>query len=106
MFNAHTDTVDVEGMRDPFSGDVRQGKVYGRGAVDMKGSVAAMLSAMRTLAASGVRLHGDVVFAAVADEEHGSLGTRDVIRLGPKVDAAIVTEVSELCLSVDIPYVS
>jgi acetylornithine deacetylase len=100
LLNAHCDTVDTAGMPEPFSGAIRDGKLYGRGSYDMKGSLAACMGALQALAAAGVRLQGDVYLAAVADEEYGSLGTRDLIgRL--KVDAAIVTEPTalEVCLA-------
>jgi acetylornithine deacetylase len=100
MLNAHCDTVGVEGMAEPFSGALRDGKVYGRGAFDMKGSIAAALGAAKALLDSGVRLRGDLLVAAVADEEYGSLGTTDLLRrLRP--DAAIVTEPTALdvCLA-------
>ena len=88
MLNAHVDTVDVAGMAEPFSGAVRDGKLYGRGSFDMKGSLAACMSAARAVRDSGVRLRGDLYVAAVADEEYGSLGTIDLItRL--RTDAAI-----------------
>ncbi len=94
MLNAHTDTVDVEGMAEPFSGAVVDGRLYGRGAYDMKGSLAACLAAARALA-TGPPLAGDVLVAAVADEEHASLGTADLVDRYP-VEGAIVTEPSEL----------
>jgi acetylornithine deacetylase len=105
MLNAHCDTVDVAGMSEPFSGSIRDGKLYGRGSYDMKGSLAACMAAARALAAGWPRLRGDLVVAAVADEEYGSLGTRDLIdhgQLGLKhVDGAIVTEPTalEVCLA-------
>ena len=89
MLNAHMDTVGVEGMADPFSAVVRDGRLYGRGAYDMKGSLAACLLAARELAGAG--LAGDVLVTAVADEEHASLGVRSVLRRW-SADAAIVTE--------------
>ncbi len=95
MLNAHMDTVDVTGMADPFSGAVRNGRLYGRGAYDMKGSLAACMAAAKTLAGSGRRLSGDLVIAAVADEEYGSLGTADLLTRVP-TDAAIVTEPTSL----------
>jgi acetylornithine deacetylase len=100
MLNAHSDTVDVTGMADPFSGEIRDGKVYGRGAFDMKGSLAACMAAAKALADSGTRLRGNLLVAAVADEEYGSLGTSDLIRR-LKVDGAIVTEPTalEVCLA-------
>jgi acetylornithine deacetylase len=100
MLNAHCDTVDVAGMDEPFSGAIRDGKVYGRGSFDMKGSLAACMAAAKSLVDSGVRLRGDVLVAAVADEEYGSLGTRDLLRR-LRVDGAIVTEPTALdvCLA-------
>src|SRR5258708_4103990 len=100
MLNAHCDTVDVAGMAKPFSGAIRDGKVYGRGSYDMKGSLAACMAAAKALADAGVRLRGDVLVAVVADEEYGSLGTSDLIRR-VKVDGAIVTEPTalEVCLA-------
>jgi acetylornithine deacetylase len=93
----HVDTVGVEGMTDPFQPRVEGDRLYGRGAYDMKGGVAAALLACRAAAELG--LAGDVVVAAVADEEHASLGVREVVgRLS--ADAAIVTEPTELELIV------
>ncbi|HEX7485437.1 MAG TPA: ArgE/DapE family deacylase [Vicinamibacterales bacterium] len=100
MLNGHADTVGVEGMTDPFVANVRDGRLYGRGAHDMKGSLAACLGAAKILADADVRLRGDFVVAAVADEEYGSLGTMDLIKRC-RVDAAIVTEPTnmEVCLA-------
>jgi len=100
MLNAHCDTVDVPGMAEPFSGALRDGKIYGRGSFDMKGSLAAGMAAAKALVDSGVRLRGDLLVAAVADEEYGSLGTADLIRR-VQVDGAIVTEPTalEVCLA-------
>ena len=100
MLNAHCDTVDVAGMPEPFSGAIRDGKLYGRGAFDMKGSLAACMAAAKALVDSKAQLRGDVLVAAVADEEYGSLGTSDLIR-HIKVDGAIVTEPTTLnvCLA-------
>jgi acetylornithine deacetylase len=99
MLNAHYDTVGVEGMADAFSGDIRDGRLYGRGAYDMKGSLAACIAAVKALRDSGVKLAGDVLVAAVADEEHASIGTQDLIRRYT-VDGAIVTEPTSLQLCV------
>jgi acetylornithine deacetylase len=99
MLNAHLDTVGVIGMVEPFSGELRDGRIYGRGAFDMKGSLAACMAAARELV--GSRLRGDVVVAAVADEEYGSLGTQDLLASGLRVEGAIVTEPTalEVCLA-------
>ena len=93
----HIDTVTVEGMSDPHKPKVEGDRLYGRGSYDMKGGVAAALVGCREAAALG--LAGDVVVAAVADEEHASLGIQEVLAtLG--ADAAIVTEPTELDLVV------
>jgi acetylornithine deacetylase len=95
MLNAHMDTVGVEGMAEPWSGAVRDGKLYGRGAYDMKGSLAACMAAAKILARQTPRLRGDLVVAAVADEEYGSIGTAGLLKR-VRTDAAIVTEPTSL----------
>jgi acetylornithine deacetylase len=100
MFNAHYDTVGVEGMAEPFSAAVRDGRLYGRGAYDMKGSLAAGMAAAKALVDAGISLAGDLLVAAVADEEYASLGTAGLVERY-RVDGAIVTEPTELeiCLA-------
>jgi acetylornithine deacetylase len=100
MLNAHVDTVGVAGMQDPFSAIVRDGRLYGRGAFDMKGAMAACIGAVKALKEAGATLAGDLVVAGVADEEYASLGTAEVIRQ-VRVDGAIVTEPTQLdvCLA-------
>ncbi len=93
----HIDTVGVEGMADPHTPRVEGDRLYGRGAYDMKAGVAAALIAARAAARLG--LAGDVVVAAVADEEHASLGVQEALR-SLRADAAIVTEPTELELAV------
>lgn len=95
MVNAHIDTVGVAGMADPFSGELRDGRVWGRGAQDTKGGVAAALAMAKALAEEDPPLRGDLVLAFVADEEHASLGTSAVLER-TTTDAAIVLEPSEL----------
>jgi acetylornithine deacetylase/succinyl-diaminopimelate desuccinylase family protein len=97
MLNAHMDTVGIGNMPDPFSATIRNGRMYGRGAYDMKGSLAACLTAAKALTDAGIALGGDLIVAAVADEEYASLGTADVIK-HYNVDAAVVTEATELNL--------
>ncbi len=100
MLNAHYDTVAVDEMDDPFGAVIRDGKCYGRGAYDMKGSLAACIGAVKALVDAGVRLRGDVLVAAVADEEYASLGTGDLVGRY-RVDGAIVTEPTSerICLA-------
>ena len=89
MLNGHLDTVGVEGMSEPFSARVSEGRLYGRGGYDMKGGVAAAMLA--AAAAARQELAGDVVVTAVADEEHSSVGTQAVLeQVG--ADACVVTE--------------
>ena len=95
MLNAHMDTVGAGGMTDPFAPAVRDGRIYGRGAYDMKGSLAAIMLVARE--AKKMALRGDLIIAAVADEEVGSLGTEAVLHR-IEADAAIVTEPTELRL--------
>ncbi|MEA2497378.1 MAG: acetylornithine deacetylase [Thermoleophilaceae bacterium] len=93
----HLDTVNVEGMTDPHKARVDGDRLYGRGAYDMKAGVAAALIAAREAKRAG--LAGDVIVAAVADEEQASLGVQEALR-AVKADAAIVTEPTELELVV------
>jgi acetylornithine deacetylase len=97
MLNGHMDTVGVQGMADPFGATIRDGKLYGRGSQDMKGSLAAMLAVVKALNDSGIALAGDLILTAVADEEYGSMGTEDIVR-HYHADAAIITEPTDLAL--------
>jgi len=95
MLNAHMDTVGAGGMPGAFSPLLRDGRVYGRGAYDMKASLAAIMLAARE--ARSLKLKGDLIVTAVADEEVASLGTAAVVSQF-RADAAIVTEPTELRL--------
>lgn len=101
LLNAHLDTVGVSGMDAPFEPVIRDGRLYGRGAMDMKASLAACMLAVAAAPQRG--LAGDVILTAVADEEHDSIGTREAlaaVTAATTVDAALVTEPSDLDLHV------
>ncbi len=99
MFCGHTDTVGVSGMSDPFTPVERDGRLYGRGAQDMKGGVAAMIAAATSIATHGGLSAGRVVVACVVDEEHSSIGA-DALVKSWRADAAIVTEPTDLEIAV------
>jgi acetylornithine deacetylase len=97
MFCGHIDTVGVEGMTAPFTPRMEDGRLYGRGAQDMKGGVAAMIAAAGVLARSWTR--GRLIVAAVIDEEHMSLGAEALVR-EYRADMAVVTEPTDLRVAV------
>jgi succinyl-diaminopimelate desuccinylase len=98
MLNGHLDTVGVAGYDgDPFSAEVREGNVYGRGAFDTKAGVAAIMVAAARVATA--KLAGDVIVTLVSDEEFSSQGTQDVLA-AITADAVIISEPSEMHLVV------
>jgi len=98
MFCGHMDTVGVSGMTAPFVPVERDGRLYGRGAQDMKGGLAAMVGAVRQVAAEGLA-RGRLIVAAVADEEHASVGAEALVATW-RADAAVVTEPTDLDVAV------
>ncbi|HET9920604.1 MAG TPA: M20/M25/M40 family metallo-hydrolase, partial [Ktedonobacteraceae bacterium] len=97
LLNAHMDTVGVAGMERPHEPYIEENRLYGRGAYDMKGGLAAILVA--GAAAKQRDLRGDVIVTAVCDEEYASIGTASVVK-NWRADAAIVTEPTELDICV------
>ncbi len=95
MLNGHTDTVGIDYMEiEPLNPVVKEGKMFGRGSNDMKGGLAAILSATKAVVDSGENIHGKIVIAAVCDEEYASIGTERLME-NVNVDAAIVCEPTE-----------
>jgi acetylornithine deacetylase len=98
MLCGHTDTVGVDGMAAPFDPVERDGRLYGRGAQDMKGGVAAMIDAARLVARDGLPA-GRLIVAAVVDEEYASLGA-DALVTRWRADGAVVTEPTDLQIAI------
>ena len=100
LFNGHVDVVTAEPRTgwtsDPFAPELREGRLYGRGACDMKGGVAAMLVATETLRALDVPLSGDLVVNTVTDEESTGAGSLAVAASGLRADGAIIPEPTSL----------
>lgn len=97
----HIDVVGADPARedwryDPWSGTCDGSRVYGRGSVDMKGGIAAMIQAVRFIRESGVELNGDVSVGTVVDEETGSMGMLSLVDRGYRADAGIMTEPTRL----------
>jgi len=97
MLNGHLDVVGVEGMvHQPFSADLRGGRIYGRGSADMKGGLAAICAAAAT--GTSRKSERQVLIAAVVDEEYESLGMRALLAAGIHAEQAIITEPTRLAI--------
>lgn len=96
ILNGHTDVITPEPLNkwnhDPWGGEISNGKIYGRGACDMKGGVAGMIKALQILRESGLPPAGDVILELVVDEESSGNGTLASLLEGYNADAAIFTE--------------
>jgi acetylornithine deacetylase len=97
LLNGHMDTVGVGGMLRAHQPEVRAGSLYGRGAYDMKGGLAACMLAVA--AARQLALRGNVIFSAVVDEEYAGQGTMTVAQ-HYHADGAVVAEATHLQLIV------
>jgi acetylornithine deacetylase len=97
VFEAHQDTVPTDNMTiDPFAARVEGGRLYGRGACDIKGGLAAMLAAFARLVKEKPRGPFHVVLACTVDEEHTFLGVQRLVRDGRPADLAVVAEPTRL----------
>src|SRR6266542_4793814 len=103
IFNGHTDVVPAGDLANwrypPWQGAVAGGRVYGRGAVDMKGGLCCALFAARAIRAAGVPLHGRLILESVIGEEDGGIGTLGAILRGYTADGAVIVEPTELCVA-------
>jgi len=100
IFDGHLDTVPCGDLSlwsiNPLEGAIRNGQLYGRGATDMKSSIAAFTCALKAIVDSGIKLKGQVTIVLTSDEEISGLGTKSVLEKGYRADAAIVGEPSNL----------
>ncbi|MCX7023667.1 MAG: M20 family metallopeptidase [Spirochaetes bacterium] len=99
MLNGHLDTVPAYEMDfPPFEPRERDGYLYGRGTVDMKGPIACMMVALRLIRDAGISLKGDLIFTGVINEEDRSEGTEFLVRNGPRADRCVVGEPTSLAI--------
>jgi acetylornithine deacetylase len=105
LLNGHSDTVPVTDEHkknwsgpDPWNGEVKDGKVWGRGAADMKGGITAFIMATKLLHDAGIKLKGDVILTTVIGEESGrhEIGCDTVLDRGYRAPFAIITELTGL----------
>jgi succinyl-diaminopimelate desuccinylase len=106
LLEGHTDVVtegdEAEWSHPPFAAELVDGRIYGRGAADMKGGLAAAMIAAAAIRRSGVSLRGRLVVGALVDEERDMIGARHLVTtdVGRELDAAIICEPeqNEICL--------
>ncbi len=99
MFNGHIDTVPIGNIEkwsvDPYSAIIKNGKLFGRGATDMKGSIASMIIAIKFIMNNLETFNGKIIFTGVMAEETTGLGTQKIVEENIKADMAIVGEPSD-----------
>ena len=105
FLTGHVDVVDADAKKeawvcDPWAAAIRDGCIYGRGIADMKGGIASMIMAVESIREVGIDLRGDVLVGTVVDEETGSMGMLSLVDRGYSADAGIMTEPTELQISV------
>jgi acetylornithine deacetylase len=102
ILNGHIDVVPAGDPAawtyPPFAAEIADGKIWGRGTVDMKGGIAAMIDAVEAIQRSGIRLQGDVILESVVDEETGGPGTSQTVEHGYRADAAIIVEPTDFVI--------
>jgi len=98
ILNGHIDVVTIgeraKWKHDPWGAKIEDGKIFARGATDMKGGIAAMMKAMEAIIKSGIKLRGDIMVQSVVNEEHAGNGALACVAKGYAADAAIITEPS------------
>ena len=105
MFNGHLDVVPIGDRslwdEDPYSGILKDGRVYGRGTSDMKGGIASIIVAAKALADSSSDLHGDLIFAGVVDEESHGSGSKRIVKEEYKADMVVIGEPTDkkICIA-------
>ena len=90
LFNTHMDTVEPNGWEEAFEPKIVDGKLYGRGATDPKGSMACAMEAIAAVKKAGALKRGKIILTGVIDEEHNSIGTIDVLESGITADGAVI----------------
>lgn len=102
ILNGHIDVVpegDLEKWEhDPYSGVIKKGRLYGRGATDMKGGTVSLLMAIEAIQSCGIKLKGDIIFQSVIEEESGGAGTLAAVLRGYHADGAIIPEPTNMKL--------
>jgi acetylornithine deacetylase len=96
VFAGHLDTVEVDGYEAPFTSREAGGRIYGRGACDMKAAIACYIEVAEILAAEGVELAGELIIAGVADEEYRQAGAKAAKPQLPPTQLVVIGEPTEL----------
>ena len=96
MLAGHLDTVDTKGYDSAYDAKFENGKIYGRGACDMKGALAAYLEVVRLINEADLTLKGNLIVGGVADEEYQMIGSKYVGENGPYADQGIIGEPTDL----------
>ncbi len=105
MFNGHLDVVPPGDRSlwdgDPYSGILKEGRIYGRGTSDMKGGIASIMVAAKALADSSSDLQGDLIFSGVVDEESNGSGSKRIAEDGYKADMVVIGEPTDkkICIA-------